>query len=236
VGAVVSHDGDGLVGDAEVIHELDCRAACVATSVLAASAKELLALEPLKAEVVGRQIAAALADDRPDAARIGIVHEELIPLVAGLVERHVPQAAVYAPVVRVSGTQVLNARVTAAAQAELYPRVRVVVIRASDAGTLTGEEVSDLTRMRAAAEALRRAGARAAIVAGFLSGGRVIDVVDDGGRLAVFDTTRHQSPRIPGLAGAYAASLAAHLARGAELARAAEAAQRYVGSRLVRGR
>ena len=39
-----------------------------------------------------------------------------------------------------------------------------------------------------------------------------------------------------GLAGAHAAALAAHLARGLSLSTAADAAQRYIGFRLMRGR
>jgi hydroxymethylpyrimidine/phosphomethylpyrimidine kinase len=60
--------------------------------------------------------------------------------------------------------------------------------------------------------------------------------VDDDGRVALLDTARLQAPRIPGLGGAYAAALTAHLARGLALAEAAEAAQRYIGFRLARGR
>jgi hydroxymethylpyrimidine/phosphomethylpyrimidine kinase len=64
----------------------------------------------------------------------------------------------------------------------------------------------------------------------------VLDLVDDDGHVVLLDTARIQTSRVPGLAGAHAAALAAHLARGASLSNAAEAAQRYIGFRLQRGR
>jgi hydroxymethylpyrimidine/phosphomethylpyrimidine kinase len=110
------------------------------------------------------------------------------------------------------------------------------VARATDCEFLAGLEVADLDGLRDAAKRLRDLGARAALVAGLVVRGRVLDLVDDDGKVVVLDTARIQAPRVPGLAGAHAAALTAHLARGLPLSGAAEAAQRYIGFRLQRGR
>jgi hydroxymethylpyrimidine/phosphomethylpyrimidine kinase len=118
----------------------------------------------------------------------------------------------------------------------LYAAVRVVVARAADLPSLTGREAADLAGLRDAASRLREQGARAVVISGWSAHGRVLDLLDDGGELAVLDTARIHAAHVPGLAGSYAAALAAHLARGLALRDAAEAAQRYVGFRIVRGR
>jgi len=73
------------------------------------------------------------------------------------------------------------------------------------------------------------------LITGWIVGNRVVDVLDDGGEHNVFDTGRLAAPRLEGIANAHAIALAAHLARGRTLDRAAQAAQRFVGLRLQRG-
>ena len=221
--------GDGFVADAAVFAELDCRAVCVATSVVSR--------EPVPLDVLARQLDAVQLAGAVGAARIvfvkGAAHVELI---AGLVRRAVPTTAVVASPVREGTSQLLDTETQEAIRRHLYPAARVVVVRAADVPSLADRTVDDLDVLRAAAVQLREQGARAVVIAGWVVRGRVIDLLDDDGQVVLLDTARIQVPRIPGLAGAYAAALAAHLARGLPLSSAVEAAQRYVGFRLVRGR
>ena len=214
--------GDGLVADAAVFAELDCRAVCVATSVVSR--------EPLPVEVLARQLEAAQLVGPVGAARIGFVKGATqVELIAGFVRRVAPATAVVA-------SPLLDSETHEAIRRHLYPAARVVVVRAADLASLADRTIEDLDVLRGAALQLREQGARAVVVAGWLVRGRVLDLLDDDGQVVLLDTARIQVPRIPGLAGAYAAALAAHLARGLPLSTAVEAAQRYVGFRLVRGR
>jgi hydroxymethylpyrimidine/phosphomethylpyrimidine kinase len=221
--------GDGLIGDAIVFAELDCRALCVATAVVPP--------EPVPLALMARQLEKAEGAGRAAAVRVGFVSgRPQVELIAGFVQRIAPESAVLAPVARVGDSTVLDAATLEAMRLDLFPAVRVVVARAVDQPLLTGREASDLGGVRDAARRLRDHGARAVVIAGLRLRGRVIDLLDDGGEVVVLDTVRIHVPRVHGLAGAYAAALAAHVGRGLELARAAEAAQRYVGLRLLRGR
>ena len=221
--------GDGLVADAAVFAELDCRAVCVATSVVAR--------EPLPLDVFARQLEAAQLAGPLGAARIGFVKGATqVELIAGFVRRAVPATAVVASPVREGTSQLLDEETQEAIRRHLYPVARIVVVRAADVASLADRTIDDLDVLRAAAVQLRKQGARAVVIAGWVVRGRVIDFLDDDGQIVLLDTARIQVPRIPGLAGAYAAALAAHLARGLPLSTAVEAAQRYVGFRLVRGR
>lgn len=237
VNALDTQSGDGLIADAAVLAELGCRHVAIATAVVAAGAERLAAFEPLSPALVARQLDAASAGDRPAAAKVGLVaNAAQASSVAAFLRRELPQSGVYAPVVRAASDSVMDDETLAAAREQLFPAARVVVVRAADLDRLVGRDASDIDGLRAAAARLRALGARAAVVAGLLVQGRVLDLVDDEGRVALLDTSRIQAPRVPGLAGAYAAALAAHLARGSPLAEAAQAAQRYVGFRLRRGR
>lgn len=221
--------GEGFVADAAVFAELDCRAVCVATSVLAHL--------PLPLELVARQLEAVQPLGPVAALRIGFVSgREQVALCAAFARRTAPETTVVAATVRAGASIVLDVPTLDALRSDLFPAARVVVARAADVPFLAGMEVTDLDGLRDAAKRLRDQGARAAVVAGLLLRGRVLDLLDDDGSVVLLDTARIQAPRVQGLAGAHAAALTAHLARGLPLASAAEAAQRYIGFRLQRGR
>jgi hydroxymethylpyrimidine/phosphomethylpyrimidine kinase len=220
--------GEGLVADAQVLAELDCRVVSVATSVVS--------FEPLPLELIGRQFDAAKAAGPVGAVRIGFVGgARQVELIAGFVRWAAPAATVLATPVRDGTVALLDAETHDAMRRHLYPAARVVVARAADLAFLADRDVLDLDGLREAASRLRSHGARAVIIAGWLVRGRVLDLLDDDGQVVLLDTGRIHVPRIPGLAGAYAAALTAHLARGLSLQDAAAAAQRYIGFRLLRG-
>jgi hydroxymethylpyrimidine/phosphomethylpyrimidine kinase len=221
--------GDGFVADAAVFAELDCKAACVATSALPP--------EPLPLDVVARQLERIERLGPIGAFRVGFVHgEPQVEVIAHFVRRVAPETSVLAVAFRAGTDTLIDAATAAAIDRHLFPVARVVVARAADVASLTGRELAEESDLREAAATLRARGARAVIVSGWLANGRVLDLLDDGGDPAVFDTGRVQAPHVPGLSGAYAAALAAHLARGLSLRDAAEVAQRYVGFRILRGR
>jgi hydroxymethylpyrimidine/phosphomethylpyrimidine kinase len=220
--------GDGFVADAAVLGELECKTAFVATSVVVP--------EPLPLAWVAKQLEAAERAGPIAAIRIGFLrgtdHTELL---ARTVSRVGAPAVVACPA-RAGADSLLDEATRSAIVRHLYPVARVIVVRAADVAASGGGDIEDLSSLREAAARLRDQGARAVLISGWLRQGRVIDLIDDGGALRALDTARIQAPRVSGLAGAYAAALAAHLARGLALSEAADAAQRYIGLRLRSGR
>lgn len=229
VNAIDTGAGEGLVADAAVFGELACRAAFVATSALPP--------EPLPLDVVSRQLERALAVRPIGAVRVGFVHgPPQVEAIAHFLRTASPGASVFAPALRAGAEILVDDRTKDAMARHLYPAARVVVARAAELSSLTGREAEDLSGLRDAAQKLRDRGAQAVVISGWIAHGRVLDLLDDGGEVSLLDTARIHAAHVAGLAGAYAASLAAHLARGLTLRDAAEAAQRYVGFRITRGR
>jgi hydroxymethylpyrimidine/phosphomethylpyrimidine kinase len=225
----------GVVADARVCGELRCRWAGVVTSVLAAGAEGLDALEPLSLGLVAQQLESVLKTRRPKAVRVGVlVGARQVELVAEILREYALEPAVVAPVLRAGGERILDADTLEAVTHHLYPLAAVVVARAGDVEVLAGESVDDVEGMARAAASLRSRGARSVLIAGAVHGDRVVDLLDEGGQTSLFDVSRIAAPRLAGLSGVHAAALAAHLARGWSIAKAADAAQRYVGFRLQR--
>lgn len=213
VHALDAGGGEGLVADAQVFSELDCRAVCVATGVLPSV--------PLSPGLLRGQLDAAQRSAAIGAVRTGFVKGvEQVALLGEFIGSAAPERTVIS-------WSALDEQTREAMLREVVPKARVVVARASQ---------TSIEGLCAFAKELRDRGARAVLVAGMVARGRVIDFLDDGGAVVLLDTARIQAARVEGLAGAHAAALAAHLARGLTLPQASEAAQRYVGFRLRRGR
>jgi hydroxymethylpyrimidine/phosphomethylpyrimidine kinase len=237
VHAVDTRGEEGVTADSGVLLELRCRPVQVVTSVLVATASGVGALEGLSPSLVAEQFESLAGSARPAAARTGILRDALqVELVATLLEECGVKSIVVAPVARVGGTRVLDDATVEAMRRLLFPLATVVLVRAGDLPIVTGEKGRDLDGLERGARTLREQGARAALVAGAAWGGRVVDVLDDGGPVAVFDASRVQAPRMTGVGGIHAAALTAFVARGETLKRAVDAAQRHVALRLERGR
>ena len=210
IGALLTGADDGIVSDASVLSDLGCRPAVVPTCLVPGSGEAALPLPPA---VFSAALAAGL-DEAPRASRVGEIGDQDVESHAALLASRAPDGIVLAP--------------EAAALPALSASAAVVVVR--------GGDLRDLAALERLASSVRGEGARSVLVAGASLRGRVVDLLDEEGRVTVFDTSRIQAPRIPGLAGAHVTALVAHLAHGESLVRAAEAAQRYVGLRLRRGR
>jgi hydroxymethylpyrimidine/phosphomethylpyrimidine kinase len=215
IGALHAGAADGIVADAAVFADLGCLPFTAATCLWTGSGNGPLPLPPV---LFAAALSAGLAQ-APRATRVGAVADHDVEQMAALLASHAPDAIVLDPEI---------AALPISRRAPLLTVATVAVARAGDARDIEG-----LQRLAAR---MRGDGVRAVLLTGASLRGRMVDLLDEEGRVTVFDTSRIQAPRIPGLAGAHVTALAAHLARGETLVRAAEAAQRYVGIRLRRGR
>lgn len=229
--------GDGLQSDGAVFRDLQCSPMLVTSAVVSAAPGRIDALEPVSLGLLAQQFESVVHCGRPAGARIGILADrEQVELTGELLATFQVPNVVLAPVCRLGRTPILSGRILDALVRYLFPPASVVVIRAGDLPQWTDRKGDSLEEMRTAAAALRERGAGAVLISGGILKGRVLDVLDDGGQVTVLDTTRLNVSRVEGLAGAHAAALAGHLARGLDLREAAAGAQRYIALRLQRGR
>ena len=241
-GPVLCIDATDVVGDEGILaasrayDELACRATFVTSAFLVGAAAGAPAVLAVPAEPFSRQLDDAAGRGAPASVRVGLLADGAqVARVATLLDTLDRARTVVAPVTRIAGGAVMDRDAIDATRRELFPRARVVVLRAGDVArwTDTGcDRVEDLGR---AAAAIREAGARAVLISGWAGEGRIVDLVDDDGRVTLLDTTRVAAPRIGGISAAHSAALSARLAAGDALEAAAATAQRYVGSRLRRG-
>ena len=225
----------GVLPDAAVCAELRCRPVGVVTSVVATRAGGVDSLQSLSLSLVAQEFESVMGTCRPRAVRTGVLTgPRQVELVSELIKDYDLPAPVVAPVLRIGSTRILSEETLQASREFLYPLARVVVARAGELRLLVGRDVRNSKEMKEAASMLRSQGARAVLITGAVWRGQVLDLLDEEGRVSIFDTSRTVLPRTGARSGAHAAAVASLLARGQPLVRAVEAAQRHMSFRLQR--
>ena len=242
-GPVMCIDASDVVGDEGILaatrayDELACSATFVTTAFLVGVGHGPATVHPVPDDVFARQLEDAAVRGAPTAVRTGLFGGvPQVERVARFLDTLERARTVVAPVTRLGGGEVMDDDLIEATRRELFRRARVVLLRAGDVVRWTGADLDRIGDLRHASEAIRGAGARAVLISGWVGDGRIIDLVDDDGLVTVLDTSRVVAPRLGGISAAHAAALSVRLAAGDALDVAASAAQRYVGSRLRRGR
>jgi hydroxymethylpyrimidine/phosphomethylpyrimidine kinase len=139
------------------------------------------------------------------------------------------------PVLAAGGGDALADDATVAALREaLFPSATLLTPNLDEAGAFLGRPIADIAAMREAAQAFVGLGARAALVKGGHLAGDVVDVLADG------TTVRElRAPRIAetlrGTGDLLAVTVAASLARGADVVEAVERARARVRDAISRG-
>jgi len=226
--------GAGLSADLLTISAYRQHGASVVTSVTAQNTLGVQAIYDLPMEFIAQQIESILTDMEVHAVKIGMLGTGLtVSLVASLIETFHLRNVVLDPVLRsTSGTALLEKPAIDVLRHDLLPKVDVVTPNLDEASALAGMSVTDLPSMKKAAAIIHRLGARGVVVTGGHLGNRAIDVLFDGERTSIFDSTKVISSNTHGVGCTFSTAIACLLAAGRGLHDAVDGAKRYV-SRAV---
>jgi len=223
--------GAGVAADLKTIAAFHHHGAAVVTSITAQNTVGIQAIYDLPMEFIAQQIESVVSDIEIDAVKIGMLGTaRTVSIVASLIESLNLRNVVIDPVLRsTSGTALLEPKAIAVLRASLLPRADVVTPNMEEASLLAGMSVTDLPSMKEAARAIHGLGARNVVVTGGHLGNRAIDVLFDGARAAIFDSSKVASNNTHGIGCTFSTAVACHLARGIGVAEAVDSAKRYVG-------
>ena len=189
---------------------------------------DVLALPPT---LVASQIDAIIEDIGADAVKTGMLpNAAIIDMVARKVAEHGIAALVVDPVmVTSSGARLLEDDAVDAIRGALMPLATLVTPNTREAAVLTGSAVETPDDMRRAARSLAEStGARAVLVKGGHLDGPATDVLYDGSEFAEFTERRIDTTSNHGTGCTLASTIAANLAKGADLRAAVASAKAYV--------
>ncbi|WP_370327279.1 bifunctional hydroxymethylpyrimidine kinase/phosphomethylpyrimidine kinase [Euzebya sp.] len=234
-----SGGGAGIQADLKTFQELDVFGTSAITALTAQNTVGVHDVHPVPPAFVTAQIDAVATDIRPLATKTGMLATaELIRAVAEGIRAHDLANLVVDPVAASKhGDALLAADAVEVLRDVLLPLATVVTPNLGEVQLLTGVVVTSPDDMRAAAEAVKALGPQWVLIkGGHLPGGTdAVDLLFDGDREIPLTARRDPSAHTHGTGCTLSAAIAAHLARGADVPTAVDAAKRYLTGAIGRG-
>ena len=234
-----SGGGAGIQADLKTFAALGCYGMTAITALTAQNTLGVRAIHGVPPQMLRDQIDAVLEDIGAHAVKIGMLHApEIVQTVAEAIDRHALQKVVLDPVmVATSGAVLIDNPAIMMLVRKLFPRALVVTPNLDEASLLVGRPLTSESDMEAAAQEMLTMGANAVLLkGGHLPGDLVCDL------LLTKEDAHHwmRAPRIHtsnthGTGCTLSSAIAAHLASGASLLDAVQAARNYVRAALEAG-
>jgi hydroxymethylpyrimidine/phosphomethylpyrimidine kinase len=231
IAASDSGGGAGVAADLLTFAAHDVFGALVLTAVTAQNTKSVLAVEPVPARMVGKQMDAVFPDLQPAAVKIGMLGGSTqVEAVARGLRRHLARRVVLDPVmISKSGARLLSRRAVEAVKQTLLPLCDLVTPNLPEAEALSGVRIRSLADRWLAAGVIADLGARAVLIKGGHGKGNIVrDLLFDGTTLATFSARRIQTSSTHGTGCTLSSAIAANLARGRGLHESVELAIAYL--------
>jgi hydroxymethylpyrimidine/phosphomethylpyrimidine kinase len=225
-----SGGGAGIQADLKAFAAVGCFGTSAIVALTAQNTLGVTAVQELPPEFVAAELEAVFSDIGVDAAKTGMLFSrELIDTVADFLCVHRVPLVVDPVMVASSGAKLLQDDAVEALVDRLFPLATVVTPNLMEAQVLAGSG----TR-RELAERIHELGAPAVIVTGG-HGDEPVDHLFDGQRHVEIEVERHDVAATHGAGCTHSAALAANLAKGLSLVKAAEDAARAASEAVRNG-
>ena len=210
----------------------------VITSVTAQNTESVLGITDLPGEFVELQIDAVLSDIGADAVKTGMLsNKEIVSAVSKKLREYGVLKLVVDPVmISKGGDTLLSAEARDSMVNELFGMALIVTPNIPEAEEITGLQISSLSDMRQAAEAIKSMGPEYVVIKGghLEKSPDAIDVFYDGRDHCELKAPRIDTPNTHGTGCTYSAAVCAALAAGFSPLDAVKEAKDYVTYAIMR--
>ncbi len=233
-----SGGGAGIQADLKTFAVLGVHGTSAIACLTAQNPRRVLAVESATAKILRQQIEAVFQELHPAAVKTGmLLSAQNVRAVASFLRSQRRPPLVVDPVmVATSGMRLIAPAAIKILQEQLLPLATLVTPNLQETEILTGEKITSVEKMRAAARELHaRFGCAALVKGGHLRGMReAVDVFYDGRTELLLTAPFIQGVRTHGTGCTYSAAITAALALGYDLPRAVGQAKHYV-TRAIAG-
>ena len=205
------------------------------TALTAQNTTGVAAIMNVTPEFLGQQLDCIFTDIFPDAVKIGMVSDkDLIRMIAQKLRQYQPKHVVVDPVmVATSGARLIADDAVEVLQQELFPLATVLTPNIPEAEVLLGENIASKEGMEKAAEEIGRQYGCGVLCKGGHSINDANDLLYQDGKVTWFAGKRINNPNTHGTGCTLSSPIAAHLAKGCELAEAVRLAKEYISGALA---
>ena len=216
-----SGGGAGVQADLKTFTAIGCHGTTAITCVTAQNPKGVTGIQPIRPDMVRKQIETVFAELPPRAVKTGMLFStEIILTIADFFAHGKrPHLVVDPVVVATSGAMLLKSSAVSALKRELLPLATLITPNLDEAELLIGRKLSTVEHLKhAALELFERHGCAVLVKGGHLKlRSDAIDVFYDGRVMCELIARRVHGVSTHGTGCTYSAAIAAHLALGESL-------------------
>ncbi len=227
-----SSGGAGIQADLKTFGALGVYGASVITALTAQNTQGVSAIHDVPADFIEAQMEAVFSDLDIKAVKIGMLSQvgAIAAVAAGLKKYHAENIVLDPVMVATSGDRLLAEDAVTALRRELIPMALVVTPNLHEAAALTGTPVARTEKeMEAQAHTILALGPRFVLIkGGHGTGNESVDLLIGEGTVVRLTATRIDTKNTHGTGCTLSSAIAAGLAKGDDLATAAQNAKAYV--------
>jgi hydroxymethylpyrimidine/phosphomethylpyrimidine kinase len=227
-----SGGGAGIQADLKTFAALGIHGTSAITCITAQNPTAVLAIQPVRAGIVQKQIEAVFAELKPAAVKTGMLFSvDIIRVVVDFFSgRNRPPLVVDPVMVATSGAVLLKQSAIRVLRKELLPRATLITPNLDETALLLGRMLTTRRDLEPAARELyERFGCAVLVKGGHLRDrGEAVDILFDGRESREFVAPRVAGVSTHGTGCTYSAAITAGLARGLELAGAVALAKEHI--------
>lgn len=225
-----SSGGAGIQADLKTFSAHGVFGMSVIAAVTAQNTKEVIDVQNISPDIIGKQIDAIFDDIEVDAVKIGMISEiEGIKVVSKRLRKYKPQNVVLDPVmVSKSGYSLMNPNSVETLIKELIPIVSVVTPNIPEAEIIANIKIETISDMEKAAKIIYNMGPKNVLIKGGHLTGDATDVLYDGENFVYLKNERINTKNTHGTGCTLSSSIASNLALGMNIKEAVENAKKYI--------
>jgi hydroxymethylpyrimidine/phosphomethylpyrimidine kinase len=236
-----SGGGAGIQADIKTISACGCFATTAITAITAQNTLGVTDIHPVPISTLRNQMKAVLEDIGTDSVKIGMLHDSktILAVHEALLEHHITNIVLDPVMVSTSGHKLLQEEAIDTLKGVLIPTARVITPNIPEAEILLGRKITKQDSLHEYARELSKQNGDVSVLlkAGHLKDEELTDIFlnAETGHALELKSKRVQSKNTHGTGCTLSSALAAFLARGFDLDRAAEKAKDYINRAIIEG-
>jgi hydroxymethylpyrimidine kinase/phosphomethylpyrimidine kinase len=232
-----SGGGAGIQADLKTFAALGVHGASAIACLTAQNPKRVLGIEPCSPKMLRRQIESVFEELNPAAVKTGMLFSAgNVSVVVQFFKNKKCPLVVDPILISTSGAKLLEPAAMKILTGKLLPLATLVTPNLAEAEILSGQKISSVEEMRAAAQKIHsRYGCAVLVKGGHLKNSReAVDIFFDGKTELLLSAPFVQGVRTHGTGCTYSAAICAALALGHELPQAVQIGKKFV-TRAISG-
>lgn len=231
--------GAGIQADIKTISALGGYAAAAITAVTAQNTRGVQAVYPLSADIVRQQVESVMDDLKPEAVKIGMIHDTaIVQVVAECLRKHRPAFIVYDPVmISTSGCQLMTKDTVQSICHELFPLCTIITPNLDEASFLVGHSVNTVDEMEQTVKELSRQYHTSLLIkGGHLADKEMCDVLYHQKKITRYSAPKISTHNLHGTGCTLSSAIATFLSFGHTLETSVRLSKDYVRRAIENGK